>query len=255
MKTSLLLIVALFTVFILKGQTQTPLTPPLIGGNVIKVNITSSLAMEHYMIQYERALNLNRSIGLGIGISSGIDLPFKNALLDEFGDDEDAKRAIETTKMDKLTITPEYRFYVNKKGAPIGFYVATFIRYTKLSFTQDYSFTPSNGILHIAKVNGDLNGIGGGAMIGVQYALGKVLTLDWWIVGPFVGVQNGDIDGTCDMSDMSPEDLADLESDIEDTDIPLWTVDATVGTNTINAKISGPFVGVRAFGLCLGFRF
>ncbi len=255
MKSSILLITGFLLTFTAKSQTQTPLTPPLVGGNVIKVNVTSSLAMEHYMIQYERALNLNRSIGLGIGISSGIDLPFKNALIDQYGDDEDAKRAIETTKLDKLTITPEYRFYVNKKGAPIGFYVATFVRYTKLSFTQDYSFTPSNGILHIAKVNGDLSGVGGGAMIGVQYALGKVITLDWWIVGPFVGVQSGDFDGACDMSDMTPEDLSNLESDIEDTEIPLWTVDATVSTNTINAKISGPFVGLRAFGLCLGVRF
>lgn len=100
-------------------------------------------------------MNLNRSIALGIGISKGVELPFKSFLLKQYGDNEDAKRAIESTKFDKLTITPEYRFYLNKKGAPIGFYVATFVRYTKHSFSGEYSFTPNNGVLHIAPVTGN----------------------------------------------------------------------------------------------------
>ena len=252
MKNVLLVLIGLFLASNVNGQVAA--VAPIIGANVIKVNVSSSLALGHYLFQYERALSLNRSIGLGIGVSSNVDLPFKKQLLDQYGDNADAVRAIETTKFDKLTITPEYRFYLNKKGAPIGFYLATFVRYTKFSFSGDYSFTPSNGILHIAPVTGSLNGIGGGAMIGVQWALGKTITLDWWIVGPFAGVQNGDFNGTSDMSDMSDADKAKLESDIEDTDIPLWNIDATVENNTVNAKISGPFVGVRMFGICLGVR-
>ena len=253
MKKALLLIWGLFSAGFVFSQG--PIASPIIGGNVIKINLSSSILTEHYLIQYERALNLNRSIGIGIGISSGVDLPFKSNLLDQFGDNLDARRAIETTKFDKLTITPEYRFYLNKKGAPIGFYLATFVRYTKFSFTGDYVFTPSNKLLHTAKVKGDLNGVGGGAMLGVQWALGKVITLDWWIVGPFIGVQNGEFNGTSDMSDMSAADKTKLESDIEAIDIPLWKIDATVSNDAVNAKISGPFVGVRMFGVCLGVRF
>ena len=253
MKKTLLIIWGLFSAgFVF---CQGPIASPIIGGNVVKVNLSSSLLTEHYLIQYERALNLNRSIGIGIGISSGVDLPFKSTLLDQFGDNLDARRAIETTKFDKLTITPEYRFYLNKKGAPIGFYLATFVRYTKFSFTGDYDFTPIKKPLRTAKVKGDLNGVGGGAMLGVQWALGKVVTLDWWIVGPFIGVQNGEFNGTSDMSDMSAADKTKLESDIEAIDIPLWKIDATVSNDAVNAKISGPFVGVRMFGVCLGVRF
>ena len=253
MKKALLLIWGLFSAGFVFSQG--PIASPIIGGNVIKINLSSSILTEHYLIQYERALNLNRSIGIGIGISSSVDLPFKSNLLDQFGDNLDARRAIETTKFDKLTITPEYRFYLNKKGAPIGFYLATFVRYTKFSFTGDYVFTPSNDTLHTAKVKGNLNGVGVGAMLGVQWAIGKVITIDWWMVGPFIGVQNGEFNGTSDMSDMSASDKAKLESDIEAVDIPFWKIDATVGNDVINAKISGPFVGVRMFGVCLGVRF
>lgn len=257
MKKTLLLISCLFLSGVV--MSQTPVAPPIIGGNVIKINLSSSLAMEHYMLQYERALNLNRSIGLGIGISSGVDLPFKDALIDQFGDDDDAKRAIETTKLDKLTITPEYRFYLNKKGAPIGFYLATFARYTKLSWTNDYTFTPNDEVpehMHTAKVDGELNGFGAGAMLGIQWAIGKVVTIDWWIVGPFAGVQDGEMHGVDpDMNHLSLEDQADLIADIENADIPFWDIEATISGNNIDATISGPFVGVRAMGVCLGFRF
>ena len=234
---------------------QIPLAAPVLGGNVLKINISSSLAVSHYMFQYERALGMNRSVGIGIGTSSGIELPFKDFLLDQFGENVDAERAIESTRFDKLTITPEYRFYTSAKGAPIGFYIATFARYTRLSFEQNYYFTPSNGEERFAVVKGELNGYGAGAMLGVQYALGKVFTLDWWIVGPFAGVQSGEFNGVCDMSDMTAEDLKNMEADIEDVDIPLWNVDATVGGNKIDAKIPGLFLGVRLMGLCLGFRF
>ena len=74
MKKTLLIVFGIISTGFVFGQG--PIASPLIGGNVIKVNLSSSLLTEHYLIQYERALNLNRSIGIGIGISSGVDLPF-----------------------------------------------------------------------------------------------------------------------------------------------------------------------------------
>ena len=224
------------------------------GKNIIKINLPS-VALKNYSMQYERVINNRQSIGLGFAVSPNTGLPFKSTLLEQFGGNDDARKAIETTTFSKFTITPEYRFYVGKKGAPAGFYLAPFARYTSMSFDQDYTFTPGSGKLHTAHLTGKFSGVGGGLMIGAQWLLGEHVTLDWWILGPFVGSMKADFHGKDDMSDMTAQDKAELEGDIESVDIPLWKIDATVGNNEIKAKLDGPFYGARAFGLSLGFRF
>jgi hypothetical protein len=223
------------------------------GKSIVKVNL-SSIALSHYSLQYEYVLNNRQSIALGLGVSPREGLPFKQTLLDNFGENADARSAIESTTFSKFTITPEYRFYLGKKGAPSGFYIAPFARYTNMSFDNDYTYTPSSGEKHVAHVTGKFNGIGGGVMVGSQWLLSSRVTLDWWIAGPFIGTMKADFHGTDDMSDMTPQDKAELENDIESVDIPLWEIDATVGNNTIDAKLTGPFYGIRAFGISLGLR-
>jgi hypothetical protein len=67
---------------------------------------------------------------------------------------------------------------------------------------------------------------------------------------------NGNFHGTDpDMDELSPADRADLKSDIEGVDIPLWDVEATIGDNIIDAKLKGAFYGARVLGISLGFRF
>ena len=187
-------------------------------------------------------------------------MPFKNTLLKQVGDNSDARTAIESCKFDKITITPEYRFYTGSKEAPLGFYLAPFMRYMHMSTDQVYQFTPSDGKLHSAPVQGTFDCFGAGFMIGIQWALGTSVTLDWWIAGPFYGIQDGSFHGTDDFSTMTPQDAADIEADIEDVDLGFWTVDATVsgqGTTNgvIDATVDGPYAGFRAFGFALGFRF
>ena len=58
-----------------------------------------------------------------------------------------------------------------------------------------------------------------------------------------------------DMSDLSAEDRASPEGDIEAVDNPLTKLDATVGNNRINVKLGGPYAGVRALGFALGLKF
>ena len=222
--------------------------------NIIKINLTS-IALKNYSLQYEHVVNHSQSFALNVAFSPKVSLPFKQTLLDQFGNNDDAKNAIESTKFTKISITPEYRFYLGKKGAPRGFYLAPFARYTHMTLDQDYPFTPSDNVPHLAHVTGKFSGIGGGIMAGAQWSLSKSITLDWWIIGPFIGSMNASFHGTDDMSDMSAQDKANLESNIESTKIPLWTIDATVGNNTIDAKLKGPFYGIRGLGFSLGLRF
>src|SRR5262245_32930520 len=88
-----------------------PVRAQITGANIFKFNL-SSFATSHFMFQYERVLSPKHSIALGFGFSFGADLPFKKQLLKEVGDNTDARTAIESCKFDKITITPEYRFYV-----------------------------------------------------------------------------------------------------------------------------------------------
>ncbi len=85
--------------------------------------------MGHYMLQYERVTGLNQSFAIGFGISPNEPLPFKSYAVDAAGDNEEAKSAVESMRFTKFTLTPEYRFYISKKGAPKGFYIANFCRY------------------------------------------------------------------------------------------------------------------------------
>ncbi|HMO31805.1 MAG TPA: DUF3575 domain-containing protein [Lacibacter sp.] len=257
MKQLLLTVVALFVCGTLLAQGPQPQIGIGAGGkNIIKYNL-SGTALSHYAIQYERVTTPRQSFALGLGISPNVGLPFKQTLLDQFGDNTDARRAIESTRFTKFTITPEYRFYVGKKGAPSGFYIAPFGRYTYMDLEQVYTFTPSSGREHKPLINGTFRGVGGGVLFGSQWLLGKKqnIVLDWWIAGPFIGSMNASFNGKDDMSDMSAADKADLENDIESVELPLWKIDATVGNNVIDVKLTGPFYGVRAFGLSLGIRF
>jgi hypothetical protein len=57
------------------------------------------------------------------------------------------------------------------------------------------------------------------------------------------------------MSDMSAQDKANLANNIESVKLPLYTTTATVGQNTVEAKLTGPYYGVRLMGLCLVYSF
>jgi len=253
MKTRTTLSVLVTCLFISTASFSQSPAAVILGKNIIKWNL-SALAIEQYGIQYEHVISPVHSYCIGFGVSPNVELPFKSQLLDQFGDNADAKKAIESTKFTKYTVTPEYRFYLGK-AAPKGFYVATFIRYTNMTIDQVYPYTPSNGIPHTAQMNGKISGVGAGAMIGTQWLIGPSVTLDLWMVGPFIGAMDASFHGTGDMSDMNAADVAKLESDIESVKIPLWTIDATVGSNVVDVKMKGPFYGVRLLGFCFGFRF
>lgn len=221
--------------------------------NIVKINLTS-LAFKNASLQFEHVTSPKTSFALGVSFLPKTGLPFASTLSEKFGDNADAERAIETTKLSNVAITPEYRFYLGK-AAPAGFYIAPFARYQHMSFEQVYSFTASNGKMHYPLIGGTINNIGGGVLLGAQWNLGSNLTFDWWIAGPIYGSTSGLLTGTDDMSDLSAQDRAKLESDIESVELPLTKLDATLGNNRVDVKLSGPYAGIRAFGFALGIKF
>jgi hypothetical protein len=244
------------------AQSETP--PPsmqtaqsLLGQNLIKFNVTGVL-IQNYMLQYERVINKKQSIAFTFDLAPNVPLPFKSTLLKDFGSNSDASRAIAETVYKKYIATLEYRFYFNG-NAPKGLYFAPFLRYMNMSQSNVYTFTPSDGQLHTADMHSNFNGFGVGFLIGDQFTLGPHFALDWWIIGPFYGTNiNANFVGTDPkMGDMSAQDLANVENNIQNIKLPLYKVTAvaTPATNTLEAKVSGPYYGVRAFGLAFAYRF
>jgi len=210
------------------------------------------------MLEYERVLTKKSSLALTLGISPNVPLPFKSTLMKDFSGNSDARRAIETTNFTRYTATLEYRFYFSGK-APKGLYFAPFVRYMNMKLDQDYTFTPSDGQLHTAHLTAKFDGFGAGFLIGDQFLLGPHWAIDWWIVGPFYGPNiTADFIGVDPkMGNMSAQDIANLKNNIESIKLPLYTTTATVtpATNTVEAKLVGPYYGIRAFGLCFAYRF
>ncbi|HMX04058.1 MAG TPA: hypothetical protein PK511_02660 [Chitinophagales bacterium] len=242
----------------LHAQTTNTIPNNLDKPDIIKFNLSGAV-FGNYTLQYEHVLNVKQSVGMSISFAPNMDLPFKNALVNIFEGNDQAITAINSTQLNTFSITPEYRFYSEVKGAPFGVYGASFIRYTHMTHRQIYTFNLSDGEHH-PDVETTFNGVGVGEMVGVQWKIGNSMTLDWWILGPFIGYQTGKSHGDDDRP-ITPEDKIKLENDIESVPIPGWNIDATVtdngttGLGVVDADLSGLFLGARVFGICLGYRF
>lgn len=247
--TPLLLCLLLLSLSTSRAQVLTNRT-------VVKFNL-SGIVIRSYTAQYERVLNRHSSITLSASYTpKSTPLPFKQALLDQYGTNLDAKRAIEGTLFGKRIATLEYRLYL-AGHAPTGWYIAPFVRYASLDISNDYTYTPSDGILHKAHLDASFSGGGAGVLLGYQFLLGKRLGLDLWLLGPFYGTQvTANFVGVDPLwTSLKPADITKLKADIDNTKLPLYTVSSTLNLPTITAPLKGPYYGVRALGLALAYNF
>lgn len=226
-------------------------------GNIIKYNL-SGLAVKYHAVQFERVISPKKSFALTVGFSPSNSLPFKDRLIELYGDDAQARTAIESTNFQKFTLTAEYRLYLSGK-APQGFYLAPFVRYSKMTMSQNYSFIDSDNTTHNPLISGNFTGFGGGLLAGAQWTMGKSVVVDLWLAGPFIGSQKASFNG---VNDKPIINTAGLEADIEAVEIPLWNLEANVSNQSVNGanravmdvNLTGPFVGIRMLGFTVGIR-
>lgn len=221
--------------------------------NFFKVNFTA-LFLKNYSFQYERVLSRKVSFAIAYRTMPSSSVPLKNIILDASNNNQDTKDAIDALRLSNTAITPEFRFYLSKKGYGRGFYIAPFYRYA--SFKSDnmkFTFTNSSNTESSILLSGKLTANTGGLLFGTQWALGKHLSLDLWLLGPHYGSGIGNFSG------ISSAPLTQLEQDnlrkqLEDFDIPLTNKTVTVNANGATLKLNGPWGGIRS-GLSFGFRF
>ncbi len=230
---------------------------PMARPNIVKINI-SSLAYKNISLQYERVLGNKISVSCGVRFmpkgSLAYTKPIDNLANSNSNSNSDSVH-LSDWKANSLAITPEFRFYPKHAGK--GFYLAPYFRYRTIGLDLPVDYTDGNGVKQHVSAKGNLSSYIGGLMIGTQFNLGKMVTLDWYIIGFQYGSTNIKLDVTSTKT-MTATDQQDVRSnlqEIKDLSNSFKNINYVVNAN--GGNISGKYnsLGFRGFGLNLGFKF
>lgn len=222
--------------------------------NMVKINLLA-LTLKTVTLQYERVINKFLSVAISGRYMPSMSMPYKNFIYTRLGsDDPEVKETIDNMLISNFAITPEVRFYLGKKGYGKGFYLAPSYRYAY--FTLDnlvYTYVDDEDLEGNINLSGNMTANYGGVTIGVQWPLGKHLSLDWWIFSPFIGYEKTKLSGLT--SEALSEDTQDiLRQDLEDIEIPYTTATVDVHEYGVSVQLRGYMVGIST-GLAFGVRF
>ena len=220
--------------------------------NAIKLNI-SSLSFKNIAVQYERVLGPKISMACQVRYSIKGTLPIASNL-SSFSNDTSNVYAGAT--MGGWAITPEFRFY--PRHAMKGFYLAPYLRYRVVTLDYPLSYVDDNNNKQQVSGTGKFNSFGGGLMIGSHFNLGKALSLDWFIVGVQYMTTSGQIHAISTQS-LSTTDQQDLRNDLSliKTNTSKFVKDFSYNVNSNSMSVSSNFamIGLRGFGINIGYRF
>jgi len=233
----------------LQGDTLDPGTY-----NIVKINLFA-LPLKTITLQYERVINKFLSACLTGRYTPQSTVPFKGLIYNiTGGDDPDTENTLDNMLISNYAISPELRFYLGKKGYGRGFYLAPAYRYAHFTIDKlEYTYTDSEDQENFINMSGKMTANYGGFMIGAQWALGKHLSLDWWIFAPFLGAEKTDLSGRTTEA-IPEEDQEILRQDLESIDIPYTTTTAYVHEYGASLQLHGLMAGLSS-GLAFGFRF
>ena len=247
-KIILFLVVIIAAAPLLHAQDNDKMEPQVNQKNLVKLNLLA-FTFKSITVQYEREITRKTTVGLTLRAMPNSSLPFRSSIK-KLINDPNTESQVDNFKTSNFAFMPEIRFYLGRKGAYHGFYIAPFFSYAHYTGNLPYTYTDS-GVNKTIPLSGGNNTITGGLMFGAQWQLGKSFYLDWWMLGPHYGSSNGSISGKKSLS--SSEQYA-LKSALDGISIPLLTTTNSVDANGATVYFKGPWAGVRS-GLCIGFRF
>lgn len=229
------------------------------SSNVVKVNLTS-MAFRNFQVQYERMVTPKISIALSGRLMPEGKIPLLK-IAESYIDDPVSFRHLNNMEISGKSIQPEVRFYLGKNEGPRGFYVAPYVtwsnypvKYKDFEITLEQEF--QGQVYQETKkfdIKGDISGVSGGILLGSQWNLGKLVTLDWWIIGASYGSSNGNLNTEFGET-LAPEWQSEVEQRLQEIDIPKFDMDITVNDRGASSTLTGPWANLR-MGLSLGIRF
>lgn len=214
--------------------------------NLIKLNLWP-LSVGNIALEYERSINEHLSINGTISYRPKANLPFKSLWESAFDDDNNI---LGEAKLGAFSITPEVRFYISNKEVLKGFYIAPFVKYANYSVQTKITVDESNYHREVP-ISGTLNAFTAGVAVGNQWKLGENIYLDWRIVGPSYGFNNGKFEGK---TPLNTDEQREIKRQLEEFDSNLMKIKKEVNADGVTLSTSGPFAGIRT-ALSIGYRF
>ena len=247
MKTKLIsgfFILAVFFSLSLKAQRISGDNPK----NVIKINVFA-LGLSNFSFQYERVLGQKYAVALGFSMMPSRNLP---TLLSDL----DSSKTLSKLKISDWSITPEFRWYPGtKQGAPHGFYLAPYLRYSNTDLTLPYEYTLSGMGSRTDNIEGNYTGFGGGLMMGAQWLIKQKFSIDWWILGGHYGSGSSSVSIAADYTSLSATQRAEVKAKLDKTELPVGKINSSITDTGAKINIDKlPYFGLRG-GLTIGYAF
>jgi len=222
MKTKILLFIAIliipFTAFCIpektdtvgkKEKTERPAVLDPYHWNVIKINPTPMLIWQdirNITFSYERLVAKDMSVSLQLGC-----LFFPRLF------DDTIAKLVTITGRSKfgINIALDYRYYPfsrNRRPAPDGLYVGTFLSYYGFQFKNNIDVLKTT-VDQNGSINGKINTVNLGLMLGYQFIFWKRFTLDMLLFGPSLSYYSGNFNIT---GNLDPEQIKNLDQEMVD---------------------------------------
>ncbi|MBL4624694.1 MAG: DUF3575 domain-containing protein [Flavobacteriales bacterium] len=257
------LIVIYFTLPVI-AQHRQGMAPTSKGPqNVVKYNLLGTIAYKNIPVYYERAIYgpIAISAGFGYKIPTKVGGAYGSAIkniVEKVGGEADFG------KVKGFSVTPELKFYFSEKGAPKGFYISPYFRYSRYRLSMSASGTnPTDSIFYSADVALQYESVGGGIQLGAQWLINDAFAIDWFFFGPGYMKHNLSVDVTSNV--VSSAKWQEWETDFEDdvaTEMAALPVvggfldnfEAEAKNNGFLASMPFRFPNWR-FGVSLGYSF
>lgn len=226
--------------------------------NVVKLNIPS-LLFRSFAVQYEKKLNRSKTFAMGIVYRPNFKTPIINVLLSDtnFTASAETLFMLKSSRYNSLMLTPEFRFYFKKK-APRGLYLAPFLRYKHEVLTSNFRYQESanGGIIKTGEYKNRSDAFGAGVLFGIQILTKKKVTIDFWFLGPWGGINFTKNSSKINTDLLNEFDRAYIESVTEGYNERLGFNSSYTWTKSGFGNSGSNFaLGFRMFGINLGYSF